>query len=379
MINKKNILINCSNLHNGGGVAVATSFISQIPEIYSDDLNISLLISNSVYKNIKSLKINLEIFSNIYIHDAVGFQFKRIQLQDNYDLIFSVFGPTYLSINHKYHIMGFANPYLLNQSKSVISKFNIFNFLFHIIKSIIQLFFFRRCIALIVELPSIKKELTNKLFLNLLPIYVVSSAVDDIYFKHKKWGFIENHHLFNVGTLNLGVIAKNYPHKNLDIFPHVKFFLIKKYNIQSNFYVTLTDDEWSSKSIFFRKNVVNIGPLRLDQCPTFYSKLDGVVFPTLLECFSAVPLETMLMKKPLFSSNYEFIRDICSSHSIYFDPLCPESIADAIAGYYSLDAISQKTFITNAYNHALSFPDARSRANSYLNIIREFIQRNLIY
>ena len=105
-----------------------------------------------------------------------------------------------------------------------------------------------------------------------------------------------------------------------------------------------------------------------DECPSFYEQIDGVVFPSLLECFSATPLEAMVMNKPLFASDRGFVRDVCGSHAMYFNPLDANNIADHIASYFksNLDRTAQ---LQQARNHALNFSSAKSRAEKYLHII----------
>lgn len=53
----KRVLINASNLHTGGGVQVATSFIAELAEILDrlPGCEVSLYVSNAVDSNLRSL------------------------------------------------------------------------------------------------------------------------------------------------------------------------------------------------------------------------------------------------------------------------------------------------------------------------------------
>jgi glycosyltransferase involved in cell wall biosynthesis len=376
---RKKLLINCSNLHGGGAVAVASSFIAQLSLIDSFPFEVTLLISSQVKKNLCLLKINFHKFCGMYVKDVYGFQLFSRNLPvivNNYDAVFTVFGPAYFMIQHDCHIMGLANPYLVYQKNPISSNLNFFSCIAHKIKCFIQLSFFSRSTALIVELDNIKKELELRLDFKLPNIYVVSSAVDEIYFTSNKWKTIPKSKEFNINRLKFGVIAKNYSHKNLKIFPFIRSVLEEKYGIKSEFYVTLDAHEWASMPVFFKNNIRNIGPLSLNECPEFYKHLDAVVFPTVLECFSAVPLEAMLMKKPLFTSDLPFIHDVCGVHCNYFDPFSADSIAKKIFDFYSLSVNKKLAFVERAYEYALTFPNARSRANSYLNVIQDVLIKN---
>ena len=359
-------------------MAVASSFIAQLALLDFIPFDVTLVISSQVNKNLTSLGADFRKFSEFYVEDVYGFQlpFNKLPvIVSCYDAVFTIFGPTYFIINHDCHVMGLANPYLVYQKNPISSNFNLFYSVLHNIKCSLQIFCFSRAAALLVELPNIKTELELNPNTKLPPIYVVSSAVDEVYFKTKKWMTVPKGYEFEVNALKFGVIAKNYPHKNLKIFPFVRSILKEKYGIESEFYVALDPDEWASTSDFFKDSVRNIGPLSLDQCPDFYNHLDAVVFPTLLECFSAVLLETMLMKKPLFSSNFSFIRDVCGSHCNYFDPFSAKDIAEKIFHFYSLPAKKQLSLLESAHNHALTYPDARSRANSYLGVIQDVLMK----
>ncbi|MBT3583408.1 MAG: hypothetical protein HN509_00765, partial [Halobacteriovoraceae bacterium] len=97
--------------------------------------------------------------------------------------------------------------------------------------------------------------------------------------------------------LTLGIVSRDYPHKNLKVLPDVAVALRQIYGINVRFLVTLTDDEWSMRDLRFYKYIDNVGSINIAQCPSFYKLLDGVIFPSLLECFSATPIESMIMKK----------------------------------------------------------------------------------
>ena len=152
------------------------------------------------------------------------------------------------------------------------------------------------------------------------------------------------------------------------------FFAVnaRKDKMKFHFYTTLNDEEWATKDEDFKKYVSTVGSLTPDQCPSFYQQVDGVIFPSLLECFSATPLEAMVMTKPLFSSDRGFVRDVCGDYSLYFDPEDAADIAEKIANYFKSN-IDYSERLTEARNHALNFSSARGRAEKYLEIIQQHI------
>ena len=138
--------------------------------------------------------------------------------------------------------------------------------------------------------------------------------------------------------------------------------------MEVNFIVTFDDKEWGTKSLFFKNHIINVGKIFPSQCPSLYEKVDGVILPSLLECFSALPLEAMAMKRPFFGSNRGFITGICKNYGFYFDPTCAYSIAKTIFDYFENEKMHQ-AMIIEAYNYVHSLPNTKSRCLNYLSII----------
>jgi glycosyltransferase involved in cell wall biosynthesis len=163
-------------------------------------------------------------------------------------------------------------------------------------------------------------------------------------------------------------LGRNYIHKNTAIFPEIVDALKNTHNIIAKFFVTFTEEEWHRCSPKFKSVCVNVGPLAVAQCPSFYKSLDAVVFPSLLECFSATPLEAMAMEKPLFASDRSFNRDICGLHAYYFDPLDPASAAQSIASVFT-GTCPDTVALQAAREHAINFSNSKERAEKYMALL----------
>src|SRR5690606_37210212 len=120
-------------------------------------------------------------------------------------------------------------------------------------------------------------------------------------------------------VFKLGIISRNYSHKNLSILPEVKRILEQDYQRIISFYVTFKEEEFQGESLVFQNEIVNLGPKKVDECIDTYLKFDAVFFPSLLECFSATPLEAMATGRAPFASDMPFNRDVCGEHAYYFD------------------------------------------------------------
>jgi glycosyltransferase involved in cell wall biosynthesis len=370
VIKKRKILINCSNLHNSGGVAVAVSFVDCLSHEEYQDLDIYVWVSSEVNDNLNALGTDKSVFAscceiNYYgikaIWQGIGGRFS------GFDVVFTVFGPAYYLSTKTVHIMGFAQPNIIYPSNHVLMNLALLEKIKLSMKFKIQELFFARANSLVVELEHVEVGLNKKFLFRNKTIDIVYSSVDSVFLEPGRWGELTVPSATN--SIRLGVISKNAPNKNLKVLPAVKEVLWENHKIQVEFYVTFPENEWNTCSEYFKNNVVNVGPLRLNQCPAFYSSMDGVIFPSLLECFSAVPIEAMIMKKPLFISDMPFFRDVCRDWGNYFDPYDVADISNSVADYFSQPKDKRNAGLHDASCFAMKYANPSERARKYMDII----------
>ncbi|KGJ94229.1 glycosyltransferase [Thalassotalea sp. ND16A] len=369
---KKKLLINAANLHFGGAVQVATSFIQELIEIIIDtpkDYEINVVVSSEVDLNLRKLDLKLSSLNSYVVHDIYGLKAAFIMnknLFQKFDVSFSVFGPNYFNMKSKYSICGFAQPWIIYPNNSVYGNLSIIDKIKTKLKFWVQWYFYKKNNVLIVELPHVKTSLIDKKGFNPNSVAVVENCFSSIYDKSELWDEIK----WPIDNTNftLGFIGRAYPHKNLIVLNEVNKILLKKYNLNLNFIFTLEESEFNELGFNHQRNFYTCGTITTSQCPNFYKKIDGLIFPSLLECFSATPVEAMKMKVPVFASERPFIRDCCDAHAIYFDPLSPDSIAELIYKNHNKDLDLTK-MAGKAYEHVNHLPTAKDRAKKYLNLI----------
>ena len=373
-LNKK-ILLNTSNLHNGGGVQVAVSFIFELSLMSDMDFScIHVVASDEVNCGLTRLNTKIDRFGSYKVLNTYGLQALRSTLNKRikrYHVVFTIFGPNYLRVKSKKEIVGFAQPWMLNFDNPISQKMSFLRRNTLRTKFFVQWLFFLRSDHYVVELEHVKNDLTSIKGINSNQISVVYNTVSSLYLDNQYWKSITIDK--RQEDLSLGIVTRDYPHKNLEILPSVAHALELKYNLKVHFYTTLNDLEWDTKDEFFKRYVSTVGSLSPDECPSFYEQIDGVVFPSLLECFSATPLEAMVMSKPLFASDRGFVRDVCGSHAVYFDPLDADDIAENIASYFKSD-LDRTQQLKQARDHALNFSSAKGRAVQYLEIIQQHLE-----
>lgn len=367
----KKILLNLSNLHLGGGVQVGVSFISELCSSNHDLKRFDIWISSEIYSNLRNDKVNLDKFSNYIIIDVFGiesiFSIKILySILFKYSSVFTLFGPFYTIIKPKYSIVGFAQPSIINPNVAINLSSTYLNKLLLKLKISLQKYFFYKSDIILVESDNVRKSLLLFKKFNRKPIHVVNNSCSSIYKFPERWQDIN--YDFGSAKIKLGFLGRNYPHKNTKILPDVLNILRQKYKLDIDIFVTFNEREWLACPDYFKSTILNVGPLNITQCPKFYDHIDGLIFPSILECFSVTPLEALIMGKPIFLSDREFNRDIVNNYGIYFDPFNPEDIAYKIYNYFILES-SFKESANHVRDYVLANFNAKVRMESYIKII----------
>lgn len=362
-------LINASNLHVGGGIQVASSFLHELARSSVSTEFLAVLASNEVNESLDSLGAHSNLFSKYEICDIFGLGITSYNISrqfTKYESVFTIFGPLYRWRTPFKSIVGFAQPWIIYPKNECYKMLPLHTQLTTRIKYWVQGLFFKRADVIVVELEHVKQRLISVLGIPAERIHVIKNCISSIYRDESFWQPVNIPNL--QGCLRLGFLGRNYLHKNTSIFPAIVAELERAHGIRARFYVTFTAQEWAACTPEFRAVCFNVGLLSVAQCPRFYQALDGVVFPSLLECFSASPLEAMVMEKPLFASDRPFNRDVCGRHAHYFDPLLPETAAQAIANVF-VGGGPNPDELRAGRDHAIHFSSPKERAERYLAVL----------
>lgn len=373
---KKKILVNAANLHSGGGVQVAVSFLTELIRFRSKlyDFDISVNLSTKVKSELDLVSNKLDEFFDARVVNIFGWSSQSAsdrKLFDGFDLVFTVFGPMYFRCDTKIHLVGFAQSWIVYPDNECWSRFGFLEKIKSRAKYALQWFYFRRATRLVCELEHVRNKLVDFKGWPAELIDVVYNCVSPVFFDRSLWEFVDlgpRDHCFRVGF-----VGRDYAHKNIGILASVHDIARQVYGIDIKFYVTLSSDEWARRDQKFKSACVNVGVISLAQCPYFYEQVDGVIFPSLLESFSATPLEAMAMGKPLFASDRGFVKDCCLDYPYYFDPLDPNSVAGVVCDFVkslssNLEAVQLN--LAKAREHSLRFSSSEGRFNGYINIMR---------
>lgn len=363
--------VNATNLHVGGGVQVAVSFLHELAAHPEQARHISVFASTKVDVELKSIGCDVRHFKRYAVMDVRGaWQGARALHQelDRFGTVFTVFGPLYRWRPPFTSIVGFAQPWIIYPDNECMDQLQTRARWQQKAKLWLQKQYFRQSDELIVELEHVREGVIRELGVDKVNVHVVHNCISSVYHDPSAWQEVKVPSAS--GDIKLGFLGRNYLHKNTRIFPAIARILRQKHGIDAKFLVTFDDLEWEACGPEFKSSCVNCGPLRVSQCPAFYQALDGVVFPSLLECASATPLEAMAMEKPLFASDRPFNRDLCGNHAHYFDPMSPESAAAAIANVFAAGG-PNRSALRAARKHALAFSTPGDRAQQYLKLLTQ--------
>ena len=366
------IIINTTNLKVGGSLQVAISFIYEC--IYFVENEYHIFLSPSVAKEIETNKFpnNFKFYyfnnpSRFIIFDKTIKLLNEMEAEIKPDCVFSVFGPTYWKPKSK-HIMGFANglylygdlPYMQNMGSLEKLKFNLKKF-YHqfLLKNNADLY--------VVQTEDMKNRFSKFINKYKEKISVVSSKYHSVFKKE-----VKELNLFPKKESNefwFVTISAYYPHKRLDIINEL-VEILKERNLKIKFILTLPNEVLENKFQKSKEYIINLGPVKLEECPYIYSASDALFLPTLVESFTASYPEAMIMKKPILTSNYSFATSGCKESALYFNPYDVEDVMKQVTKIYS-DKELYQSMVSKALSIVEELPSSRQRAEEYLKLCKK--------
>lgn len=372
------LIINASNLYGGGGVQVGFSFINECLEFSEHEYHIFLC-----------PKLESQIDFNLFPENFYFYKFtfppspsfkglhiikelERLEKSINPDCVFSIFGPTYWTPK-AVHLMGYAIPHFLYKDSpfyQIISLTEKFKWkLMYFVK---RLYFIKNSNYYHVETEDARLRLSKYLNCSIENIFTVSNTYNSIY-NTKVTNTLKLLPDREVNEFRFVCISTYYNHKNLEILN--KVIPLLKENKMSNIKFILTINRDIYDLIFSevsKSQIINIGQIKIEQCPQLYKESDAMFLPTLLECFSANYPEAMKMQKPILTSNLSFSKDICGDAAVYFNPLDENDILEKIITFIN-DKFLRDNLVSNGSMQLNKFVTANNRAQIYLNTCKELV------
>lgn len=156
------------------------------------------------------------------------------------------------------------------------------------------------------------------------------------------------------------------PHKNLkNALLGFKEFIVKKTSLSANLQFVIagkregfiTGDKDISKLLFdplYAERVQFTGWVDDEDLPALYQQALTFIFPSLYEGFGFPPLEAMAAGCPVISSNAACLPEVYGDAALYFDPLKPTEIAEALSLVMYQENV-RKRLVENGKGQAMKY------------------------
>jgi glycosyltransferase involved in cell wall biosynthesis len=369
-VTRLSALVYAANLHVGGGVQVATSIISEFFRLGAEQREgLTFWVSTEVHRNLVDLGFDGSTLCDYRIidHQGLGAFVSRERHEVlRYAAVLVIFGPFYMRAPGVRKLVGFAQAWTIYPQTDAYALLSRPRRWVTRCKFWLQGWAFRNSDQLIVELDHVRDRLVLDGIADRRPVMIIRNCVGGVFLSE---GALTVPPLVPRGKeLTLGFLGRNYVHKNTTLLAQIRQVLRVRFGLSVRVLVTFSDAEWEQCDAAFRAEVENVGIVPGALCPAYYRSLDAVIFPSLLECFSATPLEALAMEVPLFASDRAFVRDVCGDFAIYFDPHNADEAAEHIWRYFQSAPDAKR--LRQGRQHVLNFSSPGMRAAQYLELLR---------
>jgi len=364
VLKRSRVLIDASNLILGGSVQVAASFLTELAKLSSEYDWVggaTVWASRQVAENIDEGDAALPFAVEIVEFQSPLRRFLG-RSSRTFDVAFSIFGPTYRRRMATTEIAGFAAVTLvysdpLHRRRSIVGQAAMF----------VRRWSAKRYDRYIVETAALQDRLSQQLDVPTDSIKIVPNCVSGVFEAPDEWAPVSLPALPKDVT-TLSFVSRYYPHKNFALLGEMGQRLEENFGLRVRFLTTLDEQEWGRLTPLTRTFCVNVGPLTVRQVPTLIALSDAAVFPSLLEAFSAFPLEALAVGRVLFASDRDFVRSVVGIHAVYIDPLDPDAAAAVVANCL-IDRSDWSARERAGMSFVSTWPSAQERARSYCDEI----------
>lgn len=372
------LIINAASIYKGGAEQVALSFIHECRKYPENEYHVVLrsnlddqIDRGSFSDNFKFYLVSKRPASSLINFIRVLRWFRNLEKSILPDCVISTGGHGYWRPDAPI-AGGFNIPHYIYPESPYFGLLSWRKRMFWKVKRKAHLFFYNRLDAIFVQTDDVKDRLSRVLSTS-APIYKVSNTVNSCFLSNEKMK--DKLPAKEAGEVRLLTVSSYYPHKNLDIIKPVVRLLEEKGLKSFRFVLTLPREKFDLLFSEMGDSVINVGPVRIDECPSLYQECDFMFLPTLLECFSASYAEAMAMRKPILTSDMSFAHTVCQDAAIYFDPLDPKDIAEKIIALQN-DGEKQEQLKNRGEEILQGYSFAEQRAESLLEICEGLCSNN---
>jgi glycosyltransferase involved in cell wall biosynthesis len=369
------VLIDASNLHVGGGVQVAASFIDELHLLRTRDTtpwlaDIDVEVSTQVWESL-SPEARRGLPTTVLDtrpHRPANWRPRR----RSHDVSLTVFGPDWRLPRGRRRVVGFADVRSLYPSHPA-EQLSRRRRLWWLARGVAARAMMRRVDVIIVETTALAARLEARQVVPRDRVCVVSNSVSRVFDHPEQWEAVPTP-VPDPGTVTLAYVARGYPHKNLGFLPALAA-AAAEHGTSVRFLLTLSDAEWAAASPELRACATNVGVVPIQAVPSLYAAADAAIFPSLLEGFSAMPLEAMKQGLVVFASQRDFVSSVCRDAPVYIDPEDPVAAADTVVRVLG-DPEELRLHVKRGLEVIADLPTAADRAARYVEIIDSLVRES---
>ncbi len=282
-----------------------------------------------------------------------------------YDVSFSVFGPEYAARRATRRIVGFADVRSIH-GVPLGEPTGLGGRLRWRLRGVVSRRVVKRSDLVVVETSALRDSMRSRGFRN-HDIRVVPNTISAVFAEART---AATHSLPTGGELVLAYVARPYPHKNFGFLTELARFAREDHGVRVSYLLTASEAEADEAAPGLAALAECVGVVPVRDLPNLYEKCDAVLFPSLLEAFSATPLEAMASGRPVFASDRDFVRAVCGDVPYYIDPLDARTSAHVIAQAMG-DPMAVARKVEAGRTLVDGIPSAQARARAYCALISE--------
>ena len=365
------IIINTSHQRFGGAIQVALSFIYEC--IHFPENEYYVWVGPGVKKSLKKSEFPSNFEFQDFDFGIINFSTpKKIQqtleplekkIKPN--IIITTSGPSYFHSKAP-QIMGFNLGLYIYPDSPFVKSLPLKKKLKLFLKRKAHFFYFKRdATAYLVQTDDVNHRVRKSL--NTDRVYTISNTFSNFYKRETVFPQFLPEPKDN--EIRLVTISSYYPHKNFEIIPKIIQRLREKNINNIRFVLTLKESDFL-ENLEDLPEIINIGPVKPEECPSLYNECDIMFLPTLAECFSASYPEAMIKGKPIITTDLGFARSICGEAALYYKPKDAQEATEVIIKLIN-DLKLKETLIKKGSEQLNKFDSARARAEKYLKICKE--------
>ncbi len=359
------LLINTASTHKGGSIQVARSFLQECRKFGEHEFHVvlgtslaRLIQEGSFPENFSFYRIGYRPATRVFSLRSTDSFLRKIEMLVQPDVVFTTSGPSYWRPAVP-HVAGFNLPHHVYPDSpfwGTVSRARRLRWKFK--GGLIRYFYKRDVDEYVVQTDDINQRLRR--FWGVDKVHTVSNTCSAYYFNPQS--VPDKLPKRKESEFRLLTLSAWYPHKHLAIIPQVVEKLPTSIQHRIRFVLTLPDDDFTTHfPVESRGNIINIGPVPIEEGAGLYRECDAMFLPTLLECFSASYAEAMAMERPIVTSDLGFARTVCADAALYFDPMDPGDIAAKICSLVESETV-RRNLAEKGKLRLPAFGSARSRA-----------------